>query len=645
MKKKKQKKEEKQNQPDLQQPQEKKKYPWWFYAIGFSFPVIFLLLLEAGLRLFNYGREYEVFSELSEVYPGMLFLNPDITHKYFVNLESPPGTIPDGFYREKKPNTFRVFVLGESSTAGWPYVPNASFPRYIRRKLQKLYINHHVEVINLGVSAISSYTILDFAKAAAEHDPDLVLVYTGHNEYYGALGAGSTQSLGASRWFINTMLSLQEYKTVQLLQNSIKGIWSAAASFGDDAKGTTNETLMARMIGESLIPYGSPVYENGKEQFRGNLEDILEVFREKQIPVILSSVASNLKDLPPFIPGDTSDENSAGRIYVSAGEKLFAGDTAAALKLYSRARDLDPLRFRASSDMNQIIRDISQKFNTPFVDAESELNRIAEAGITGADLMTDHLHPNIRGYSYIGELFFEKMKELSFLPGKEIPPADIEKAVDSILADDFPFTPLDSVIVDLRLRILLGGYPFVPRGEPNLLVKNFVRKNRIDSLAAEVVDRIILWEDAHYRMAEYYLQRGDIYSAEKEIRALVQDRPQNKSNYEQAARMFIEAGMYDDAMRYLVPIHKLGPTEYSYKWMGAIYLQQGVYKRAVDYLSGALKFNQQDPQVWYNLAGAYYYNGRNQEAIDAVKRCIQIDPQNTAAKSFYIQLSQITGLK
>lgn len=80
MKKKKQKKEEKQNQPDLQQPQEKKKYPWWFYAIGFSFPVIFLLLLEAGLRLFNYGREYEVFSELSEVYPGMLFLNPDITH-------------------------------------------------------------------------------------------------------------------------------------------------------------------------------------------------------------------------------------------------------------------------------------------------------------------------------------------------------------------------------------------------------------------------------------------------------------------------------------------------------------------------------------------------------------------------------------
>lgn len=645
MKKKKQQKEEKPNQPAPVKPGEKKKFPWWFYAVGFSLPVVFILLLEIGLRVFSYGREYEVFSELSEVYPGMLFLNPEITHKYFVNLDSPPGTIPDGFSREKKPNTYRIFVLGESSTAGWPYAANASFPRYIRRKLHKLYINHHVEVINLGVSAISSYTILDFAKAAAEYDPDLVLIYTGHNEYYGALGAGSTQSLGANRWFINSMLSLQDYKVVQLLQNLIKGIWSAASSLGDDGKETTNETLMARMIGDNLIDYGSAVYENGKEQFRGNLEEIAELFKKKNIPVILSSVASNLKDLPPFIPGDAADENSAGRIYTKAKEVLVSGDTAGALKLFMKARDLDPLRFRASSDMNQIIRETAQKFSIPYIDAESEMNRISQAGIIGADLMTDHLHPNIKGYSFIGELFFEKMKEQNLLPGKETPPADIERAADSLLALDFPFTQLDTVIADLRLRILLGGYPFVPRGQPNQLVKSFVRKNRVDSLAAEVVDRITLWEDAHYRMAEYHLMRGDIYAAEKEIRTLIQDRPQNKVNYEQAAKMFIEAGMFDDAMRYLVPVHKLGPTEYSYKWMGAIYLQQGIYKRALDYLSGALEFNQQDPQVWYNLAGAYYYNGKNQEAIDAVKRCIQLDPQNTAARSFYIQLSQLTGLK
>lgn len=645
MKNKKQQKPVKAGEPVSPKPEGKKKFPWWFYAVGFSLPVVFLLLLETGLRLFNYGREYEVFSELSEMYPGMLFLNPEITHKYFVNLDSPPGTILDGFYREKKPNTYRIFVLGESSAAGWPYAANASFPRYIRRKLHKLYINHHVEVINLGVSAISSYTILDFAKAAAEYEPDLVLVYTGHNEYYGALGAGSTQSLGANRWFVNTMLALQDYKIVQLLQNSIKGIWSAAASIGDDGKATTNETLMARMIGENLIEYGSSVYKNGNEQFRGNLEDIVEIFNEKNIPVILSTVASNLKDLPPFIPGEVSDENSAGGIYTRAKEALAKGETAKAYELFSRARDLDPLRFRASSDMNDIIRETARKFNLPLVDTEKELNFIAVDGITGADLMTDHLHPNIKGYSFIGELFFEKMKEHNVLPGKEIPPGEIEEAADRLLRADFPFTQLDSVIADMRLRILLGGYPFVPRGQPNLLIKNFVRKNRVDSLAAEVVDRITLWEDAHYRMAEHHLMRGDIYSAEKEIRTLIQDRPQKITNYEQAARMFIEAEMFDDAMRYLVPIHKLGPTEYSYKWMGAIYLQQGLYKRALDYLSGALEFNTQDPQVWYNLAGANYYNGKNKDALDAVKRCLQLDPNNSAAMGFYIQLSQLTGMK
>ena len=32
--------------------------------------------------------------------------------------------------------------------------------------------------------------------AAWSQEPDAVLIYAGHNEYYGALGVGSTESLG-----------------------------------------------------------------------------------------------------------------------------------------------------------------------------------------------------------------------------------------------------------------------------------------------------------------------------------------------------------------------------------------------------------------------------------------------------------------
>mgnify|MGYP000915160728 CR=1 FL=1 len=55
-----------------------------------------------------------------------------------------------------------------------------------------------------------------------EQNPDMILIYAGHNEYYGALGAGSLESLGNSRWLVNQMLAANKYKTVQLLRNTIK---------------------------------------------------------------------------------------------------------------------------------------------------------------------------------------------------------------------------------------------------------------------------------------------------------------------------------------------------------------------------------------------------------------------------------------
>lgn len=619
---------------------EKKKYPLWFYLAGFSLPIVFILLLEISLRLFNYGKTYEVFSEISPVYPGMLFLNPDITEKYFVNLSNTPGTVADGFYAEKKSNTFRVFVFGESSTAGWPYVPNASFPRYIKRKLQALYPDKTIEVINLGVSAISSYVILDFAKAAVKYEPDLVLIYTGHNEYYGALGAGSTQSLGANRTLINFALWLQDFKTVQLIQNSISTVWGWFGSAGEDDGGSSNETLMARMIGESLIPYESDIYRKGLDQFCGNMADILELFADKNIPVIFSTVASNLRDQKPFIPGSESDPDSPGAVYKKALDLLQAGDSVAALQEFKRARDLDPLRFRASSDINAIIKELAGQYKTVLLDAESLLNNSSQHDITGKDYMTDHLHPNVQGYSKLGEMFYMSMKENKLLPGDV--PADRRVAeIDERLRNEFPFTEVDSVIADLRLRILLGFYPFVPKGQPNKLVQEFRRKNMIDSLAVAVVEKDIPWEEAHTHLADYYVYTGNLPAAEREIRTLIADRPQNQSYYQQLAKMFIDAGMYDNAIRYLVELHKLAPQEFTFKWLGAIYLQQGLYQRALNYLGGALDYGQSDPQVWYNIAGAYYFNGRMQDAIEAVKRCLALNPNHQMARNLLVQLQQV----
>jgi hypothetical protein len=129
------------------------------------------LLLEFFLQIFGYGADYSVFTKAYSAYPDYLFLNPNITHKYFTNVSAPPTTIADPFREKKSANAYRVFVLGESSVAGWPYVPNASFPRILKRKLQLYYPESEIEVINLGISAINSYTLKDFTPAFFNKNP------------------------------------------------------------------------------------------------------------------------------------------------------------------------------------------------------------------------------------------------------------------------------------------------------------------------------------------------------------------------------------------------------------------------------------------------------------------------------------------
>ena len=152
---------------------------------------------------------------------GKYTINSNIGKKYFPSGDFNPTTNGDEFDIQKKENTFRVFVLGGSSAEGFPFDPMGSFSRYIRRRLELVYPNTPVEVINLGMTAVNSYTVLDLLPGVLNQKPDLILIYAGHNEYYGALGVGSEQSFGSSRLLIKLMLNLNNFKITQLVRNSI----------------------------------------------------------------------------------------------------------------------------------------------------------------------------------------------------------------------------------------------------------------------------------------------------------------------------------------------------------------------------------------------------------------------------------------
>ncbi len=631
------------NKTTPKQTKAEKKSPFWFYIILIAIPFLFIIIFEVLLRYFDYGYDFKYFTQASDYYPDKYFTNPDLTHKYFFNIKSTPSVVPDGFDIEKKDNAFRIFVLGESSAAGWPYVPNASFPRHIKRKLELLYPGNTIEVINLGISAINTYTLRDFAKGVVEMQPDLILIYTGHNEYYGALGVGSSVNMGYSRGLINFYLSLMDFRTTQLLQNIISeifGIFKSISANGNE----TNETLMGRMIGESLIPYNSEMFNNGIDQFKGNMDDILKIFKDKNIPVIIGNLTFNAKDQKPFVSVEDENNPNALSLYMDAQNEFGNGNYEKADELFVRAKEFDALRFRAPKKINDAIYDLAKKYNLSVVNIDSVFRSYSPHNIVGSNLMVDHLHPTFDGYRIMGDAYFKKMRDLNFLPNG-LKSSISENKADSILKANFPFTQLDSTLAELKIIQLKGSYPFVPKGTLNYKKLNYRAKTLVDTLAIDLINHDIRWESAHVLLSDYYFRKGDYNNCIKEIAVIISERPYYDIPYKDLISKLVDGGKFYEALEFLVPLYKLKPDYFATKWLGQVLLRQNKYEEALVYLKQAVKFKEVDSQTYYNLGGAYYLNKQNDEALAALQKSISLNPQNELAINFYKQLSSLKQKK
>ncbi|MDZ7343888.1 MAG: hypothetical protein ONA90_05180, partial [candidate division KSB1 bacterium] len=353
-----------------------------FTGLTVLVPFVLLAMFELGLRIAGYGNDLRLAYRVEENGKAWWEINQNVGRRYF-------GLRPD-FARQteeariaapKPTNGYRVICLGESSMAGFPYNKNATMPGILRTYLQMLFPDREIEVVNLGIAAVNSFAVRDLMSAVIALDPDLVLIYTGHNEFYGALGVGSAFSFGNNRNLINLYLRLLHYllqQTIRKVTELMKGATAIEA--------TLDTPVMQLMAREQTIAYGSELFVKAARSFEENLSEALEMAKTSGVHVAVGTLVSNLKDHPPFISAPTTtlsrDEKknwqeafSAGIGLMKAGEyqtalEKFAlasridstdaelayyrakcffanGDTIAAARLFSRARDLDLLRFRA----------------------------------------------------------------------------------------------------------------------------------------------------------------------------------------------------------------------------------------------------------------------------------------------------------
>ncbi len=607
----------------------KKTYPVYFYVLALFIPVLFFAGLELSLRLAGYGKPLPMWEPLSPDFPHYRILNDSIATRYFPDLTTAPSPWPDAFLKDKADSTFRVFVLGESSAAGYPYDLSSAFSQEIERRLEILYPGWKIEVVNLSMSAISSFVLLDLTEGMLEQKPDLVLIYTGHNEYYGALGVGSSISIGNNRWLTKTVLRLETYRTVRLIRGVLA--WVASLGSGGEEK---NGTLMEQMVKEQLIPLHSPLYQAGIDQFQGNMEDILDQCKAAGVPVILSTLVSNLGSQPPFISEPVDSLPAAGQIF-SQADSIRKANPELAKSLYIRAKELDLLRFRAPEAINRVILELGTTYSLPVVRADSVFGKASVDGIVGQDLMTDHLHPTAAGYRLLGKEFLEEMIRNALVPAggaRNLSEAELDHLADLAV----PTTRLDSLMAYYKIKKLKMSWPFVKTSpKDGLLVEPENRKDPADVYAANVVNGRKGWENAHVELAEIYQRNPQTQDlAIREWKSLIAFFPFNDSPVKALAQFLIRIGRVKEAVPYLYRLEKLNPDAFSSKWLGIVSLASGKPAEAVSWFEISYRRDPRDAQMLYNFSGALFMKGEIRKSYQIINECLTISPDFPDAASF-----------
>lgn len=631
----------------MRQPQKKRSSEFslpkkiLFYAITISIPFLFLLAVEGILRSTNYKGNLDLFKGIDVYGTNYMIPNPNFTARYFFYTKTIPTPSQDAFLKEKPDNGFRIFTIGGSSAAGYPYGYNAMFSRVVQDILADAMPDKTVEVVNVATSAINTYTLYDQVDEILQYEPDAILMYAGHNEFYGALGVGSNENLGAFPVFVRAYLKLQQFKTFLLLRTVIVESTSWVASLFNDNQDRESGTLMKRIVSERSIPYKSDTYQMAMNQFESNTRKIISLFSDKKIPVYVGSVMSNLRNHAPFESINEGRYPPADEVFKQAGTLLESGDSTKALEQFTLAKDLDALKFRAPSDINKLIEQICRSTSAYYVSSKEVLSKNAKNGIPGDDLFLEHLHPNEDGYFLIGKVFSEDLIDHMSDDMFEGRPENLESYRGKRYLSEY-----DNRVAWHRVRVLKYSWPFVKAGEEPPEKVMYEPKNAADSLAFLTVNESLTWEKAKVQLGGFYESKGLDEKALYEYEGLIRNQPWNHSPYLYAARLLLKHNKLNRAKPYLEAAYKINPENaYANKMLGAIAVNNGNLDKAIELLETAKTMIPDDPQMLYNLSGAYGLKKefeRAQKVLDELKK---IDPDFPGVKSWQQQLNNVRANK
>jgi len=368
---------------------------------------------------------------------------------HVVEFIAPPPSAPAGNLTipPKQKGEYRIFIYGESTVHGDP-IREFGFVSQLAFWLRDIHPEKPTEVYNFGRAGWPSAKVLQLVEETITYDPDLLIILVGHNE------------------FLN-----------REVERRLDNVLARFALTRVLARGWDKLQKALPLPQEIVLPNGLRRYDRGSSLFKekvqnylNNLQRIVEVTQRNDKSLLLLTAPSNVSDWPPVYKRITINgheeryeqwitevdrllanklvdraiekihellqmyPNDPLLLYLLARANVAAGNYEYASRLFIRAKDLDPMPWRALTEFNQAIRKLAERDRVFLVDVEKSFQRYALHGLVGFSLIADNCHPTPLGNAIIAREILAVMRQKRLFLDQDSGPSRIDIRLEHFLA-------------------------------------------------------------------------------------------------------------------------------------------------------------------------------------------------------------------
>ncbi len=364
---------------------------------------------------------------------------------------------PASFLADKPTGGKRIFVLGGSTAQGRPYAVETAFSTWLELRLKATSPGTPIEVVNCGGVSYASYRVKKILDEVLTHEPDAIVLYTGHNEFLESRSYAAVRELSPGRRWLATVAS--ELAIVRMLNR-----WRP---MGPSPTPFTTVTMMAEEVDARLDHAdGLAAYHRDDDwrssverHFASTLREIVVACEDAEVPLLVCVPACDWVNSPPFkiesplsISRDDSkrlddawavatgasdsidrrrrasacreclsiDPHHAGANYLLGRWAYDEGDANRARPLLQAAIDRDVCPLRMTTPILESTRKLIDEFELPHVDVERLLDEHSARGlpypdaIPDPDRFVDHVHPTIESHQLIAQSLATELERLGW---------------------------------------------------------------------------------------------------------------------------------------------------------------------------------------------------------------------------------------